>query len=195
MGKQRNVPTSIDKHEQRNEIEAALAAGTPLQRIADRYGMSAATLCRHRQRMRQEQPELFEALVAKKWRVLPEEMNELRTEMSDGFLKKLYWRDAFLTNQELRAYEAENYGAGAQISGRVHKNLELIGQAVKQIGSDNIRIQQNILVMPEFHAYRAAIDRGLRHFPEARVAVLQELQALADTVPNSGALDHRIEAA
>jgi len=180
MGKQRNVPTTIEKHPKRDEIEAALAAGTPLSRLRQRYGMSESALCRYRQGMRRDRPELFEALTAAKWKVTPDEMNALRTEMSDGFLKILYLRHAKLSNAEDRNLEAGNDGVAAQFAGRIQKNLDLIGAVVKQIGHDTVKIQQNILILPEFHAFRTAMLEELRDHPEIRARVLRRARELGE---------------
>lgn len=180
MAKKRNVPTSIDKHPQAPEIEAALAAGTPLLKIKARYGVHESALCRHRQRMRREQPEVFAALIASNWKVTPDEMEALRAETADGYLKNLRAHHAKLTHMFDRNFEAGNDGIAAQISAQLNKWSDQIGRTVHQIGADTIRIQQNILVMPEYVALRTAVMEELRGHPEIRARIVQRLREIGE---------------
>jgi hypothetical protein len=74
--------TTIETHPECAAIETALARGTPLRKIQARWGIHPSAACRHRQRMRLEQPETFRALAAADWKVKPEELEKLRTETS-----------------------------------------------------------------------------------------------------------------
>ena len=90
MSKGKRTATSkVDRHPECSAIEAGLAAGAPLRKLQARYGITITALCRHRQRMRKEQPELFRALIAADWKVSPEELEALRTETADGWLRVL----------------------------------------------------------------------------------------------------------
>ncbi|MCJ2048531.1 hypothetical protein [Methylobacterium sp. J-070] len=188
MGKIRNTSTLVDKHPQRPEIEAALAANVSLLKLERRYGIDSVTLCRHRQRMRRDQPELFRALIAADWKVSPEELKALYAETSDGWLKNLRAHHAKLTFIFDRNLEAGNDGVAAQISAQLAKYSEQIGRAVHQLGADTIRIQQNVMVLPEVTALRMILMEELREAPELKARVVARLQAVADG--GAGILEH-----
>jgi hypothetical protein len=77
--------STIEAHPGCAAVKAALARGTPLRLIQKRYGIHPSAACRHRQKMRAEQPEVFQALAAADWKVMPEELEKLRTETSEGW--------------------------------------------------------------------------------------------------------------
>jgi hypothetical protein len=56
------------------------------------------------------------------------------------------------------------------------KSSELIAKLLGDIKTGSVT--QNILVMPEFHAFRTAVIQALRPYGEAKLAVLKSLQLL-----------------
>jgi hypothetical protein len=169
--------TTIATHPECAAIETALARGTPLRKIQARWGIHPSAACRHRQRMRLEQPETFRALAAADWKVKPEELEKLRTETSDGWLKVLRAQVAKLVAAQDKNLEAGNDGTAAHLAAQVHKALEMLGRAVDQIGALSVtNIQNNVVMSPAFWEIRTAILRALAPFPDARAAVLQALR-------------------
>src|SRR5215210_3638072 len=99
----RGRPSTVEKHAERAAIEAALARNVPLRKIAKRYSVSLDAAFRHRKKMRREQPEVFRALAAADWKVTPEELEKLRVETSDGYLKILRSQVAKLIARRIAA--------------------------------------------------------------------------------------------
>ena len=77
---------------------------------------------------------------------------------------------------------AEECGDGTMISrvaGQLHKNLELSGQYLGDLGRGSTSIT-NIMLVPQYVEMRVELVRALQPFPEARLAVAQVLHALED---------------
>jgi hypothetical protein len=179
MSKGKRTATSkVDRHPECSAIEAGLAAGAPLRKLEARYGITITALCRHRQRMRKEQPELFRALIAADWKVSPEELEALRTETADGWLRVLRTQIAKLIDAQDRNLEAGADTVAAILANQVAKHLEMIGRAVNELGGASVtNIQNNVVLSPAFWQVRSAILKALAPYPEARSAVLQALRA------------------
>lgn len=187
--------STIAKHPDRPAIEAALARGVPLRRIAKRFGVSLDAAFRHRKKMRREQPELFQALAAEDWKVSPEELEKLRLETSDGYLKVLRAQVAKLIAAQDRLLEDRVDAQAASLAGQVARHLELVGKAIGQIGAaSSIALSNttnNILISSEFWIVRTAILRVLAPFPDARAAVIAVLREHAVIEEASPSHDHQ----
>jgi hypothetical protein len=128
--------------------------------------------------MRKEQPELFRALIAADWKVSPEELEALRTETADGWLRVLRTQIAKLIDAQDRNLEAGADTVAAILANQVAKHLEMIGRAVNELGGASVtNIQNNVVLSPAFWQVRSAILKALAPYPEARSAVLQALRA------------------
>jgi hypothetical protein len=169
--------TAIEAHPECAAIEADLARGVPLRAIHARWGISPPTACRHRQKMRREQPEVFQALAAADWKVRPDELEQLRTETADGFLKVVRTQVSKLVAAQDKNLEAGNDGTAAVLAAQVHKALDMLGRAVDQLGAtSSTTITNNVVLSPAFWEIRTAILRALAPFPDARTAVLHALR-------------------
>jgi hypothetical protein len=171
--------STVGAHPQRPEIEAALARGTPLRTIARRYGVSTYAACRHRKRMRDEQPEVFAALVASTWKVTPEDLERLRVETSDGWLNQLRAQHAKLVAAQDQLFEAGNHSIASQVAAQVLKILEVIGRAVGEIGAHVNTVNNNIITMSgDYWKVRTTLIQALAPYPEAKADVLAALRAV-----------------
>jgi transposase-like protein len=166
----------IGKHPERAAIELALARGVRTRKIAKRYGISIDSIYRYRKRLRAEQPEVFRALGAANWRVTPEELEALRLESSDGWLKQLRAQFDKLVVAQDKCLEGGNYTVAAQLASQVHRALEMIGRAVGEIAQHSTTVNNNLIVSPQYWAVRTAIVQALALYPEARRAVLDALR-------------------
>src|SRR3954452_20764245 len=174
--------STITEHPERAAIEAALARGMALRKIAKRYGVSLDAAFRHRKKMRREQPELFQALAASDWRVKPEELEKLRVETSDGYLKILRSQVAKLIAAQDRCIEDGIDAQAASLAGQANRALELVGKAIGQIGAaGSITVNNNnaIILNAGFWELRTKLIRALAPYPEARSAVLEALREAA----------------
>jgi hypothetical protein len=179
LNRRPNPLSTVAKHAELPAIEQALARGTPLRKLEARYGVSIDSLWRYRKRMRREQPEVFQALVAADWKVKPEELEKLRTETSDGWLRILRTQVNKLIAAQDRNLEAGADGVAAMCAAQAHKALEMLGRAVDQIGEHSSTTINNnaIILSPAFWEVRSAILKALQPHPEARSAVLAALRA------------------
>src|SRR3954447_16175394 len=144
--------SAIDKHPDKPAIEAALARGVALRKLEKRYDINFHALLRHRRKMRREQPEVFQALAAADWKVSPENLEKLRVETSDGYLKILRAQVAKLIAAQDRLLEDGVDAQAASIAGQVARHLELVGKAINAIGtaSSITNIQNNVVLSAEF---------------------------------------------
>jgi hypothetical protein len=170
--------STIDQHPERAAIELGLARAVPLRVLSKRHRVSIDALYRHRQKMRRDQPQVFAALVAADWKVKPEELEALRLETSDGWLKQLRSQfDKLLRAQDL-CLETGNFTVAAQLASQVHRALEMLGRAIGEIATHSVKVQQNIILAPGYWRARTAIVQALAPFPDARRAVLQALRGV-----------------
>jgi hypothetical protein len=75
---------------------------------------------------------------------------------------------------------AEENGDGhmlAQLSGQIHKNLEVTGRLLGDLGIGNSSVT-NILIAPQYVEMRHALLASLAPFPEARIAVAAALHSM-----------------
>jgi len=165
----------IDRHPDRAAIETGLARSVPLRKLEKQYGVSLDSLYRYRVKMRKERPHIFAALVAADWKVKPEELEALRLETSDGWLKQLRGQFDKLARAQDLCLEEGNFPIAAQLAAQVHKALEMIGRAIGEIATHSLKIEQNIILTPSYWRIRTAIVMALASHPEARRAVLAAL--------------------
>jgi len=168
--------STIAKHPQRAAIEGALAKGMTLARIAAHFKVSADALWRYKRRLRAEQPQIFRELAAANWRTTPEQLDQLRIETSDGWLKQLRAQYDKLVLAQDRCLESRNYGPAAVLAAQVNRALQLVGQAVGEVAAHSTTVNNNLIVSPQYWAVRTAIVRALADYPEARRAVLEALR-------------------
>jgi hypothetical protein len=85
----------------------------------------------------------------------------------------------------VKAHAAGDGQTGALLSGRLHENLNSIARLTGELAtSPLVQINNNqtnvamLMESPDFTAFQARLIQVLRNFPEARLAVLKEFEAL-----------------
>jgi hypothetical protein len=148
--------------------------GVPLNRIAKKYKISRDAAWRWKRHL---PPQLRAALAAHA--LAPEQdLEKLRTTESEGLLSNLAAQRARLLLSQDAAMEAEQFGLVAQISGQVHRNLELVGKLLDQFVSHSVHTTVSLLVTPEYLELRSALLRALGPHPEAKRAVATVLHGI-----------------
>lgn len=160
-------------HPDRASLELGLANTVPLRVLSKRYGLSVASLFRHRRN--HMSPQLTAQLMTR-GRLSEIDLDNLRVTESEGILHHLVAIRGRLYRAMDQAEELGDYSASARVSGSLLKNLELTAKLLGDLQTGSASITQNILVMPEYHGLRTAIMQSLKNFPEARASVAAALQ-------------------
>jgi hypothetical protein len=148
-------------HTERATIDATLLEGIPLRNIAERYGLSATALFRHR--AEHIPAELIRAQEAAQAAQADDLLGQLRT---------LQTRCLAILE---KAEKAEDYRTSIMAIREARSNLELLAKLLHQLNeSPSIAI----VLAPEWATVRAALFAALAPFPEARVAVAEQLSLL-----------------
>ena len=154
---------TVCSHADVDEIDAALAAGTPLRQIGERYGLTKDAVQRHKK------AHLPGALVPLTGVVVESE----RARVHDR-LEGLYGTVEKLLQTALDA------GKGPQALNTIREArmcLELIAKITGELDERSVQVI-NLQAAPEWLAVRAAIIGALADYPEARLAVSRGLVAL-----------------
>lgn len=88
---------------------------------------------------------------------------------------------------------AEENGDGnmiSRIAGQLHKNMELVGKLLGDLGVGSTTIN-NVLIMPAYIELRVELVEALAPFPEARLAVAQVLHRLEDKAAKEVTAENR----
>lgn len=152
---------TICRHGERAEIDRALVSGEALRNIAERHGLSATALHRHKSEhiaaamvRAAEVADVAQALdVVQQLKAINAASLSILTEARDR-------RDGELA---LKAVD------------RIHRQIEL---QAKLLGELDERPVVNVLVTPEWLAVRGTMLAALAAFPEARAAVADRLATL-----------------
>jgi hypothetical protein len=172
------MKSTIDKHPDRPAIESGLARRVALRKLGKRFGVSIDALHRHKKKLLRDAPEMFLAVQARDWKVKPEELEALRLETSEGWLKNiradlgkvLYFRDV--------AAAADDLQGAAMWTGLAIKYFKLIGEAAEQLKAHSINIQNNFYNSPDYWLIQNAILAALANHPAARADVLRALEGV-----------------
>lgn len=152
---------TICTHPERAAINAALVAGTPLRNIAERHGVSATALHRHKE-------EHVPATLVK-----AHEAEDVRQALDIVAQLKAINGAALTVLGEAR--RSGNGELALKAIDRIQRQIEL---QAKLLGELDERPQVNVLVAaPEWLAVRGAIFTALTAYPEARAAVAHALAA------------------
>ncbi|THD03718.1 hypothetical protein [Rhodanobacter lindaniclasticus] len=162
------------EHERRPEIELRLASGAPVRVVAAKYGISKDSLYRHRQL--HMPAELVTQLQATGRRVNPADLQELKRTESEGLLQNLVHERARQQRIADKAEAIDDFANATRASVAALKSSELIAKLLGDIKTGNVTT--NILLAPEFHAFRTAVIQALRPYHDAKLAVLHSLQQL-----------------
>jgi RNase P/RNase MRP subunit POP5 len=164
----------VCNHERRAEIELRLANNTPVRVVALKYGVGKDSCYRHRSR--HMDASLVQQLQATGQRVNPSDLAELKRTESEGLLQTLVHERARQQRIADKAEVVDDYANATRASVAALKSSELIAKLLGDIKTGSVT--QNILIAPEFHAFRTAVIQALRAYPEAKLAVLQQMQAI-----------------
>lgn len=165
----------ICTHERMPEIELKLANGTPVRTLSTMYGIAKDSFYRHRRNHMPE--ELMQQLQAAGRKISPVDLDNLKRNESEGLLQNLVHERARQQRIADKAEAIDDYANATRASVAALKSSELIAKLLGDIKTGNT-VTQNILVAPEFHAFRTAIIHALRPHPDAKRAVMAELQRL-----------------
>lgn len=165
----------VCSHERLPEVELRLANGTPVRTIEAAFGLKKDALYRHR---RNHMPaDLIAQLQATGRRTSAADLENLKRTESEGLLQNLVHERARQQRIADKAELLDDYANATRASVAALKSSELIAKLLGDIKTGNTTTQ-NILIAPEFHAFRTAVIHALRAHPEARLAVLGALQKL-----------------
>lgn len=154
---------SICTHSERSEIDRALLAGESFRNIAKRFGTSVAGLHRHKsdhlgERMAEVAERNAEA--------------DVRTALDVKAQLRMVNDEAHAVLQAAKA--AKDGGLTLQAIDRITKQIELQARLIDLI-SDGATV--NITINPQWVELRTVIVAALEHYPEARQAVAEAIQA------------------
>jgi hypothetical protein len=155
-------------HPQLSSLEAELAAGTSLRRVAVRYGVSKTSLQRHL--AAHSNPAL---IAMAKARAAGDKPGQSDTASLAEQLRLLIQRArTFLYVAEA----AGNLPAGLAAIREVRQTLELLGRATGEL-TDRPSLVINLVATPEWLAIRTTILQVLARHPQAQLEVADALAA------------------
>lgn len=160
-------------HPRRPEVELRLANGTPVRTISRSYTLSKDTLYRHR---RNHMPAALLQQLQVTGKDYPTDLATLKRTESEGLLQNLVHERARQQRIADKAEAIDDFANATRASEASRKTSELIAKLLGDLKVGNVT--QNILIAPEFHAFRTAVIQSLRQFPDAKRAVLASLQRL-----------------
>lgn len=169
--------STIVGHVDQARIERDLALGKPLARIARKYGVSKDACWRHKRNL----PPQLKAALAAHALAAEQDLEQLRTTESEGLLGHLSAQRARLLISQDACLEAEQFGLVAQLSGQIHRNLELVGKLLDQFVSHSVHTSVSLLISPEYLQLRSGLLQALAAHPEARRAVASVLHGIETT--------------
>jgi hypothetical protein len=154
---------TICTHPERAALDAALVAGTPLRKIAQRFRASPTALHRHQAHL---PPLLAHAAAA------------ATASRADRLLAQL---DALAQEAQALAAAAARGGDYRTALLGVRERVRIVELLAKLRGTLDARPQVNVLVTAEWGQVRAAVLDALAPYPAARAAVVARLGALETT--------------
>jgi hypothetical protein len=153
---------TICSHPERAAIDAVLANGEPIRRIAARFGVSETAARRHK-------AEHIAATIAK--------ATEAETIAADDLLGQVQMLQRKALGILASAEAAGSLNVALAAVREARGNVELLAKLTHQLSD---RPTVNILVAAEWLTVRAVILESLRPYPDARAAVSDRLAALGD---------------
>lgn len=152
---------TICTHPERQAIDQALVAGTPKRDVSALFRVSEDAMTRH--------------AAAHLPQALSKAQEAKEVAQGDdllGQLKDLQGRTLGILTQ---AEEAKDLRTALQAVGQARGNLELLAKVTGELAQEGA---VNILIAPEWVRVRATLIGALTPYPEARVAVAEQLAAL-----------------
>ena len=179
---------SICRHKDSGRIDLMLARRVPLRVIGDKFDVTASALCRHRQRHLTPEIKAALAIGVPKTEL---DLERLRRDESENLLQSLIYHRSRLWALVDQAEDDGDLRAASSLHKRVIEIWTLEAKFLNELTDGDIRITQNILVLPGYIQARTVILQALRPFPDASRAVsgaLREIEieptALAPPIPN-----------
>ncbi|MCI4567208.1 hypothetical protein [Lysobacter sp. CFH 32150] len=188
----KGVECQVCTHPDRASMELGLANKVTERVLAKRYGVSRDSLGRHRRH--HMTPDLLASLITR-GRMSPTDLENLRIVESEGSLQHLVAVRGRLYGMMDYAESINDYKAASAIGERIVKVCETIAKLLGDIRTGTVNVTNNMLVMPEFHAFRTSIMQALKAHPEAREAVALALRSYeSPALPTAETPEERAEA-
>jgi hypothetical protein len=161
-------------HREHTAIDVALARGVSVLALSRRYGLTTDSIYRHRKL--HIPPQLKAKLLAGPDTSI--DLDKLRETESQSLLANLI----ALRNRLFALFDyAEEQGDThllTRVSSQLHKNLQVTGELVGDLGAGSTTTINNVLIMPAYVEMRVELVKALAPFPEARAAVAQVLHQI-----------------
>ena len=186
MGK-RGAACSVCSHREHAAIDLAVARGVSVRALAKRYKLGVDSLYRHE---RNHLPAQLRAkLIAGP--DLDIDLDRLKETESQSLLVHLVaLRGRMFASLDV-AEEHGDSGMVARVANQLHKNLEITGKLLGDLGIGSTSITNNILIAPQYVSMRVELVRALAPFPQARQAVAEALHTLEAKAAEAMAADTR----
>jgi transposase-like protein len=165
--------TAIRDREDRAQIEHELATGKSVRAIARKYNVHEAALYRHRKLL----PPQLKAAYLVNFLKPGEDLEKLKQEESDSWLRGMASQRARLLLQQDKAMEEDNEQAVARLAGKIHQNMEIVGRYLGELQQHSTHTIVNLTMTPEWLAFRTKLMKALKPYPDAMRAVAQALHS------------------
>lgn len=186
MAKKLSTRCLCCSHRERPAIDLALSRGVSAHAVGRRYGVGKDSA--HRHFANHVPPQLRAKLLAGP--DLDIDLDRLRETESQSLLMNLAsLRARLFASLDL----AEENGDGhmlAQLSGQLHRNIELVGKLVGELNTGNTSTV-NIMLAPMYLELRHALFAALAPFGDARLAVAAAIHKLEARAADSIAATDR----
>src|ERR687883_263908 len=169
---------TICAHPERAAIDKALVDGQPYRDIAGHYGTSKTALQRHKEDHLRDllaQARARQAAHEAALGAAVQEQEAAKMEQAIDIVKQLKAINAASVAILHEARQAGNAEVALKAIDRVWRQIEL---QARLLGELDERPQVNVLLAPEWVSIRAGLLAALGPYPEARVAVAEQLVAL-----------------
>lgn len=155
-------PSTIETHPECRQIEAAMLAGARPSELSKRFGVSEQAVIRQREKLPASLGEEINAPALPEADTLLEQVQQLRQ------------RALTILDKAERAGDLRT-ALGAIREARA--TIELLLEVEQRI---NRTPQVNVLLLPEWHAIRAALLAALADYPDARARAAAALEGVHD---------------
>jgi hypothetical protein len=177
---------TVCRHREHAAINLAVVRGVSVTALSRRYKVGTDAIYRHARK--HLPPQQRAALLAGP--DLSIDLDKLRETESQSLLANLIAiRRRLFASLDI----AEEHGDGNMISrvaGQLHRNLELTGELVGDLGTGTTTIN-NVLVMPAYVEMRVELVKALQPYPDARQAVAAVLHTIEHKAADAIAADKR----
>jgi hypothetical protein len=183
------------EHPERSAIDIELARGIACPKVAERFGLPASSMFRHR-RNGHIPPSIISAFPKHRADLSVEALAQLRADESAGVLLHLAQQRSTLLRMQDQAERDGDPDIMLKVTKELHHNIELTGRSLGTFAEHERAITQvqnlAVLMSPEYIDLRASLIKALSPFPEARRAVGAVLGAIEGQAPHfPGRYEHR----